>query len=69
MKSLIFKIHRHYVLADASSEVGDFDVIRMDRVGIQRLAIAKHRAQCRVIRSGEMQDVEANGQTFDLFYD
>ena len=54
------------MLADASSEVGNFDVFRMDRISLESGLIFKHGDQSGVVRTRNPHHIESYRQTFEF---
>ena len=63
-KLLVLEIHRRNMLADTAAKVGRFHVLGMNRVSIERGAVAKHRYQTCVVRTWQAKRVESNREAF-----
>jgi hypothetical protein len=53
------------VFAQAATKVSDLHMFGMNRIGVQRRAVAKDSQQAGVVRTRQMQGVEAYRETFD----
>ena len=60
------KIDRNHLLRDLPAESGDFLMLGMTGILIERLAVGKCRRESRVERALEMQNVGADIKTHDL---
>src|SRR6266850_7764431 len=59
------EINRGNVVAQAAAKVSDLCMIGMDRIGLQRGAIAENSDQARVVRARQTKGVEAYRKTLD----
>ena len=57
------------MFANAPAELCNFDMFRVDRVGIQRRSIGKNCDEPGIVRSWQVQHVKSYGETLNLGYE
>ena len=66
--SLVNEINRSYVLTNGSAKLGDLDVFRVDRVGVEACTIREDGNQPGIVRASQMKSIEPDGKILNLGY-